>query len=54
MWSMPTKLLASFGRLRCVLAAGAMTLSSVSVLANRLPFERYTPDRDYELLGSLR
>lgn len=51
---MPTEPFTSFGRLRSVLAAGAVTLSNASVLANRLAFERYTPDCDYELLGYLR
>ncbi|MCT9095509.1 heavy metal translocating P-type ATPase [Haloarchaeobius sp. HME9146] len=46
--------LASLGLLQPVLAAGAMALSSVSVLANSLLFRRYTPDHDYELLGWLR
>jgi Cu+-exporting ATPase len=46
--------LASLGLLQPVLAAGAMAFSSVSVLANSLLFRRYTPDRDYELLGRLR
>jgi Cu+-exporting ATPase len=46
--------LASLGLLQPVLAAGAMALSSVSVLANSLLFRRYTPDHDYELLGRLR
>ena len=46
--------LASLGLLQPALAAGAMALSSVSVLANSLAFRRYTPDEDYELLGSLR
>ncbi len=46
--------LASLGLLQPVLAAGAMAFSSVSVLANSLLFRRYTPDRDYELLGLLR
>ncbi|WP_455449102.1 heavy metal translocating P-type ATPase [Natrinema thermotolerans] len=46
--------LASLGLLQPVLAAGAMALSSVSVLSNSLLFRRYTPDRDYELLGRLR
>ena len=43
--------LASLGLLQPVLAAGAMALSSVSVLANSLLFRRYSPDHDYELLG---
>jgi Cu+-exporting ATPase len=46
--------LASIGLLQPVLAAGAMALSSVSVLANSLAFRRYTPDEDYEVLGRLR
>ncbi|MDS0476303.1 heavy metal translocating P-type ATPase [Natrinema sp. 1APR25-10V2] len=46
--------LASLGLLQPVLAAGAMALSSVSVLSNSLLFRRYTPDRDYRLLGRLR
>ncbi|MDS0281675.1 heavy metal translocating P-type ATPase [Haloarcula onubensis] len=46
--------LASLGLLQPALAAGAMAASSVSVLANSLVFRRYTPDEDYELLGSLR
>ncbi|WP_435362930.1 heavy metal translocating P-type ATPase [Haloarchaeobius sp. DYHT-AS-18] len=46
--------LASLGLLQPVLAAGAMALSSVSVLANSLLFRKYTPDHDYELLGWLR
>jgi len=46
--------LASLGLLQPVLAAGAMALSSVSVLSNSLLFRRYTPDRDYELFGRLR
>jgi len=45
--------LASLGLLQPALAAGAMALSSVSVLANSLLFRRYTPDTDYELLGAL-
>jgi len=45
--------LASLGLLQPVLAAGAMALSSVSVLANSLLFRNYTPDADYELLGRL-
>ncbi|WP_123619929.1 heavy metal translocating P-type ATPase [Halorubrum sp. CSM-61] len=46
--------LASLGLLQPALAAGAMALSSVSVLANSLLFRRYEPDRDYRLLGRLR
>jgi Cu+-exporting ATPase len=46
--------LASLGLLQPVLAAGAMALSSVSVLTNSLLFRRYTPDHGYELLGRLR
>ena len=46
--------LASLGLLQPVLAAGAMALSSVSVLSNSLLFRRYTPDRDYELFGRLQ
>ena len=46
--------LASLGLLQPALAAGAMALSSVSVLANSLLFKRYTPDRDYRLLGFRR
>jgi len=46
--------LASLGLLQPALAAGAMALSSVSVLANSLAFRRYTPEKDYELLGKLR
>ncbi|MFC7227495.1 heavy metal translocating P-type ATPase [Salinirubellus salinus] len=46
--------LASLGLLQPVLAAGAMALSSVSVLSNSLLFRRYTPDHDYRLLGFLR
>ena len=46
--------LASLGLLQPVLAAGAMAFSSVSVLANSIAFRRYTPDRDYRLLGFLR
>ena len=46
--------LASLGLLQPVFAAGAMALSSVSVLSNSLLFRRYTPDREYELLGRLR
>jgi Cu+-exporting ATPase len=43
--------LASLGLLQPVLAAGAMALSSVSVLSNSLLFRRYHPDHDYRLLG---
>jgi Cu+-exporting ATPase len=46
--------LASLGLLQPVLAAGAMAVSSVSVLANSLLFRRYTPDHDHRLLGWLR
>ena len=46
--------LASLGLLQPALAAGAMALSSVSVLTNSLAFRRYTPDHDYRLLGFLR
>ena len=46
--------LASLGLLQPVLAAGAMALSSVSVLTNSLLFRRYSPDHDYRLLGFLR
>ncbi|QGX96500.1 copper-translocating P-type ATPase [Haloplanus rallus] len=46
--------LASLGLLQPVLAAGAMALSSVSVLANSLLFRRYTPDDDYRVLGRFR
>ncbi|MBX0293949.1 heavy metal translocating P-type ATPase [Haloarcula nitratireducens] len=46
--------LASLGLLQPALAAAAMAASSVSVLANSLAFRKYTPDTDYELLGSLR
>jgi Cu+-exporting ATPase len=46
--------LASLGLLQPALAAGAMALSSVSVLANSLLFREYTPDHDYRLLGVLR
>ncbi len=43
--------LASLGLLQPVLAAGAMAISSVSVLTNSLAFRRYTPDHDYSVLG---
>ncbi|MFB6293021.1 MAG: copper-translocating P-type ATPase, partial [Halonotius sp.] len=43
--------LASLGLLQPVLAAGAMAISSVSVLTNSLLFRRYSPDEDYKLLG---
>jgi Cu+-exporting ATPase len=46
--------LASLGLLQPVLAAGAMALSSVSVLTNSLLFRQYEPDHDYRLLGFLR
>ena len=46
--------LASLGLLQPVLAAGAMAMSSVSVLTNTLLFRTYTPDQDYRLLGRLR
>ncbi|TKX71585.1 heavy metal translocating P-type ATPase [Halorubrum sp. SP9] len=46
--------LASLGLLQPVLAAGAMAVSSVSVLTNSLLFRRYDPDGDYALLGFLR
>jgi Cu+-exporting ATPase len=46
--------LASLGLLQPVLAAAAMAFSSVSVLANSLLFRRYTPNRDYDLLGRVR
>ena len=46
--------LASLGLLQPALAAGAMALSSVSVLTNSLLFRRYEPDHDYRLLGRLR
>jgi Cu+-exporting ATPase len=46
--------LASLGLLQPVLAAGAMAVSSVSVLANSLLFRRYVPDHDYRLLGRFR
>jgi Cu+-exporting ATPase len=43
--------LASLGLLQPALAAGAMAVSSVSVLTNSLLFRRYAPDHDYALLG---
>ena len=43
--------LASLGLLQPVLAAGAMAVSSVSVLTNSLLFRRYVPDHDYRLFG---
>jgi Cu+-exporting ATPase len=46
--------LASLGLLQPVLAAGAMALSSVSVLTNSLLFRAYDPDEEYRLLGVLR
>jgi Cu+-exporting ATPase len=46
--------LASLGLLQPVLAAAAMAFSSVSVLGNSLLFRRYTPDREYQLLGRIR
>jgi Cu+-exporting ATPase len=46
--------LASIGLLQPALAAAAMAFSSVSVLGNSLLFRRYSPDRDYELLGRFR
>ncbi|EJN60106.1 heavy metal translocating P-type ATPase [Halogranum rubrum] len=46
--------LASLGLLQPVLAAGAMALSSVSVLANSLVFRRYDPEKRYRLLGAFR
>jgi Cu+-exporting ATPase len=46
--------LASLGLLQPIFAAAAMAVSSVSVLANSLVFQRYTPDHDYRLLGWLR
>lgn len=39
-------LLASLGSLQPVLAAVTLTISSVSVLTNTLPFHRCTPDED--------
>ncbi|SMP13024.1 Cu+-exporting ATPase [Halobellus salinus] len=46
--------LASLGLLQPILAAGAMALSSVSVLTNSLLFRRYSPDHDYRILELLR
>ncbi|MEZ3117117.1 heavy metal translocating P-type ATPase [Halobaculum sp. MBLA0147] len=46
--------LASLGLLQPVLAAGAMALSSVSVLSNSLLFRRYDPDDRYALAGLFR
>jgi len=46
--------LASLGLLQPVLAAGAMAISSVSVLTNSLLFRRYAPETDYKLLARLR
>jgi len=46
--------LASLGLLQPVLAAGAMAISSVSVLTNSLLFRQYDPEEDYKLLGGLR
>ena len=46
--------LASLGLLQPVFAAGAMALSSVSVLTNSLLFRGYDPSSRYRLLGSLR
>ena len=46
--------LASLGLLQPVLAAGAMAISSVSVLTNSLLFRRYSPETDYGLLGRFR
>jgi Cu+-exporting ATPase len=43
--------LASLGLLQPVLAAGAMAVSSVSVLTNSLLFRRYTPEERYRLFG---
>lgn len=45
--------LASLGLLQPVFAVGIMTLSSVSVLANSLLFQSYTPDHGYRLLDFL-
>jgi Cu+-exporting ATPase len=46
--------LASLGLLQPVLAAGAMALSSVSVLTNSLLFRTYDPDTEGGLFGSRR
>ena len=46
--------LASLGLLQPVLAAGAMALSSVSVLTNSLLFRGYDPNSRYRFLNSLR
>jgi Cu+-exporting ATPase len=46
--------LASLGLLQPVLAAGAMALSSVSVLANSLLFRRYDPEEEYRPLWRWR
>jgi Cu+-exporting ATPase len=46
--------LVSLGLLQPVLAAAAMAFSSVSLLTNSLLFRRYTPDRDYRILGRFR
>jgi len=46
--------LASLGLLQPMFAAGAMAVSSVSVLANSLLFRRYDPDRAYRLFGRFR
>ncbi|WP_284013387.1 heavy metal translocating P-type ATPase [Halobaculum litoreum] len=46
--------LASLGLLQPVLAAGAMALSSVSVLANSLAFRSYDPDERYRIFGRFR
>jgi Cu+-exporting ATPase len=45
--------LASLGLLQPILAAGAMALSSVSVLSNSLLFRRYSPDTEYRLISKL-